>query len=472
MGSGPRQNRARAQPEAVPEQEGVVSVDYKKVAEQVVEGIGGAGNVRNVSHCITRLRFTLADESKADTEAVKDIDGVVTVIQTGGQYQVVIGNEVNGVYREVVELTGADGGEVAADDADAPAEGGKKKITVASVTATISSIFTPFLSVLTAAGMLSAVLVLCSTFGLIDSSSETYTVINAIANAGFYFLPVMVAYTTAKIMNSDQFLAVMMAGVLISPTLMGTGLTVFGFTIPSVTYSSTVLPAILTTIFMAYVERGVDKICPAMLKFFLVPLVTVIVTAPVSLFLLGPLGYNLGVLLADFISFLSNQIGFVATGILAAIYPLMVMTGMHHAYAPVALASIASLGYEAVMAPGALCANIAQGGAALAVGVRSKDVKTKSVALSGGFSCLLGVSEPVMYGVTLQHKSALIATMIGGACGGVFAGLTGVKAVALASPGLASIAIFLGDTFVFALIAIAISFVVGFAVSFVTYKDE
>lgn len=445
-------------------------MDYTKTASAVVEKIGGAQNVQSVSHCITRLRFVLANEGLADTEAVKAVDGVVTVIQSGGQYQVVIGNEVDGVYNAVLKVLDAAGAPEKA--AAAPVQsGGKKKTSFTDAMGFVAGIFTPFLSVLTAAGMISAVLVLLSSLGVLDSSSETYTVFSKIADAGFYFLPVMVAYTLADKLRCDKFLAVMLSGVLLHPSIMRQSLHLFGIEIQSVSYNSTVVPAILTVILMYYVEKLADKVCPAIFKFFLKPLLTVLITAPISLLVLGPLGYNIGVLVADAIGFLSNTVGFLAVAVLGAIYPLMVMTGMHHAYAPVALASIASLGYEGVMAPGALCANIAQGGAALAVAVKSKNARIKSLAGPGGFSCLLGVSEPVMYGVTLQYRTALIATMVGGGIGGLVAGLTGVHAVALASPGLASLPIFLGETFVFALISIAVAFAVGFGVSFVTYKD-
>ena len=443
-------------------------MDYNKTARAILEKVGGPQNVQNVTHCITRLRFTLADTSKADTPAVKAIDGVVSVIEKGGQYQVVIGNEVDNVYKAVMKLVDIKDAVEPAAPAQ-PAE--KKKMSFSDAMGFVAGIFTPFLSVLTAAGMISAILVLLSTLGILDSASETYIVFSKIADAGFYFLPIMVAYTLADKLHCDKFLAVMLSGALLHPSIMRQGLHLFGIEIQSVSYNSTVVPAILTVILMYFVEKLADKVSPSMFKFFLKPLLTVVITAPISLLVLGPLGYNLGVLVADGIGFLSDNVGFLATAILGAIYPLMVMTGMHHAYAPVALASLASLGYESVMSPGALCANIAQGGAALAIAVKSKNAKIKGVAGPGGFSCLLGVSEPVMYGVTLQYRSALVATMIGGSIGGLVAGLTGVRSVALASPGLASLPIFLGETFVFALVSIAIAFAVGFGVSYVTYKD-
>lgn len=442
-------------------------MNHKKTATEILANVGGKENVLSLTHCITRLRFVLADEAKADTEAVEKVEGVIKVIKSGGQYQVVIGNEVGGVFRETSNLLDLEG----QSDTEKEPVKSAQKMDFNSIMGNIAGIFTPFLSVLTAAGMVSAILVLLSSLRILDSSSNTYIVFSKIADAGFYYLPVLVAYTTASKMKCDKFLAVMLAGVLLHPSIMGQGLSIFGISIQTVSYNSTVVPAILTVVLMAYVEKLADKVSPGPVKFFLKPLLTVLITAPISLLILGPLGYNIGTLVAKAIGFLSNNVGFIAVAVLAAIYPLMVMTGMHHAYAPVALASIASLGYEGVMAPGALCANIAQGGAALAVFVRSKDQKVKSVAGPGGFSCLLGVSEPVMYGVTLQYRSALIATMVGGACGGLFAGITGVKAVALASPGLASIPIFMGETFLFALIAILIAFVVGFAVSFVTFKN-
>ena len=443
-------------------------MDYNKTARAILEKVGGPQNVQNVTHCITRLRFTLADASKADTPAVKAIDGVVSVIEKGGQYQVVIGNEVDNVYKAVMKLVDIKDAVEPAAPAQ-PAE--KKKMSFSDAMGFVAGIFTPFLSVLTAAGMISAVLVLLSSLGILDSASETYIVFSKIADAGFYFLPIMVAYTLADKLHCDKFLAVMLSGALLHPSIMRQGLHLFGIEIQSVSYNSTVVPAILTVILMYFVEKLADKVSPSMFKFFLKPLLTVVITAPICLLVLGPLGYNLAVLVADGIGFLSDNVGFLATAILGAIYPLMVMTGMHHAYAPVALASLASLGYESVMSPGALCANIAQGGAALAIAVKSKNAKIKGVAGPGGFSCLLGVSEPVMYGVTLQYRSALVATMIGGSIGGLVAGLTGVRSVALASPGLASLPIFLGETFVFALVSIAIAFAVGFGVSYVTYKD-
>lgn len=450
-------------------------MDYNKTASAILEKVGGPQNVQNVTHCITRLRFQLADVSKADTPAVKAIDGVVSVIEKGGQYQVVIGNEVDNVYKALMKLADlketTKTTETTESTVPAQADNKKGKMSFSDAMGFVAGIFTPFLSVLTAAGMISAVLVLLSTMGVLDSSSEAYIVFSKIADAGFYFLPVMVAYTLADKLHCDKFLAVMLAGVLLHPGIMQQGLHLFGMEIQSVSYNSTVVPAILTVILMYFVEKMADKVSPSMFKFFLKPLLTVVITAPVSLLILGPLGYNLGVLVADGIGFLSDHVGFLATAILGAIYPLMVMTGMHHAYAPVALASLASLGYESVMSPGALCANIAQGGAALAIAIRSKNTKIKGVAGPGGFSCLLGVSEPVLYGVTLQYRSALVATMIGGSIGGLVAGLTGVRSVALASPGLASLPIFLGETFIFALVSIAIAFVVGFGVSYVIYKD-
>ena len=321
--------------------------------------------------------------------------------------------------------------------------------------------------------MIQAILILLTTFNFVSTESSTYTVFNNIANAGFYFLPVMLAYTTAKKFGGNVFIAVMLGGVLLHPSLMNVeGLTIFGIPVTPVNYSSSVLPIILIVILMCYVERLADKISPSAIKFFLVPLITVIITASIGLLILGPLGYLVGEVVASGINFLGTNAGWLAVPVMAVIYPLMVMTGMHHAYAPIALASVATLGYEGVMAPAGLCANMAQGGAALAVAFRTKDKDLRALASSGGITCILGVSEPVMYGVSLKYKTPFYATMMGAACGGLIAGIFGVHAVAMASPGLASLPIFLGTTFLWAVLAIAVAFVAGFVFSFIMYKGK
>ncbi len=451
-------------------------MDYKKTAQDIVRNVGGRQNVRSLTHCITRLRFTLNDESMFNSDAIKAIDGVVGVVVKGGQHQVVIGNEVGNVYKAVMALPefareGADDSRQEAAASDGPKE--KKKFSLNTIFDTIAGLFTPILPVLTAAGMIQAILILLTTFNFVSTESSTYTVFNNIANAGFYFLPVMLAYTTAKKFGGNVFIAVMLGGVLLHPSLMNVeGLTIFGIPITPVNYSSSVLPIILIVILMCYVERLADKISPSAIKFFLVPLITVIITAPIGLLILGPLGYLVGEVVASGINFLGTNAGWLAVPVMAVIYPLMVMTGMHHAYAPIALASVATLGYEGVMAPAGLCANMAQGGAALAVAFRTKDKDLRALASSGGITCILGVSEPVMYGVSLKYKTPFYATMMGAACGGLIAGIFGVHAVAMASPGLASLPIFLGTTFLWAVLAIAVAFVAGFVFSFIMYKGK
>lgn len=458
-------------------------MNYTELAKDIIANVGGHDNVAGLTHCITRLRFTLKDETLFNGDVIKNLSGVVGVVVKGGQHQVVIGNEVGNVYKAVMSLPefsedaqAADKKPATADsknDSSKVAEKKHKKFNLNTVFDTIAGLFTPILPVLTAAGMIQAILILLKTFNIVDPSGSTYTVFNNIANAGFYFLPMMLAYTTAKKFGGNQFIAVMLAGVLLHPSILQVdGLTLFGFAIKPVNYASSVLPIILIVILMCYVEKLADKISPTAIKFFLVPLITVVVTAPIGLLILGPLGYRVGEVVAQGINFLGTNAGWLAVPVMAALYPLMVMTGMHHAYAPIALASVATLGYEGVMAPAGLCANMAQGGAALAVAFKSKNKDVKALASSGGITCILGVSEPVMYGISLKYKTPFYATIIGAASGGLVAGIFGVRAVAMASPGLASIPIFLGTTFLWAIVAIAVAFVVGFIVSFIMYKGE
>lgn len=448
-------------------------MDYQRIAKEIIENVGGRSNVAGLTHCITRLRFTLKSAECFNEDVLKSTEGVVGVVVKGGQYQVVIGNEVGNVYKAIMSLPEFKDMDSTDKSNEVNETKEKKKFGLNMLFDTVAGLFTPILPVLTAAGMIQAILILLSTFKIVDPTNSTYVIFNNIANAGFYFLPMMLAYTTAKKFNCNPFLAVMLAGVLLHPSILKVAdLTLFGFGVTPVNYASSVLPIILIVILMSFVEKLADKISPSAIKFFLVPLLTVIITAPIGLLILGPLGYHIGELVAQGINFLGTNAGWMAVPVMAAIYPIMVMTGMHHAYAPIALASVASLGYEGVMAPAGLCANMAQGGAALAVAVRSKNKDVKALASSGGITCVLGVSEPVMYGISLKYKTPFYATIIGGACGGLVAGIFGVRAVAMASPGLASIPIFLGTTFIWAIAAIAVAFIAGFILSFIMYKGE
>lgn len=444
---------------------------YEKLASDVLKNVGGEKNVSNLTHCATRLRFNLKDVSKANAEVLKKINGVMGVVNKGGQFQVIIGNDVGNVYKEVLKLgnfkTGA-----SVDNQEKMGIGSK-------ILDTISGIFTPILPALTGAGMLKAVLVLLTTFKVISPESQSYYIFNFISDAAFYFLPIILAYTSAIKFNCNPFVAMSIGGVLLHPNFSALiaknePISFIGLPVTAASYSSSVIPIILTVWLMSYVERFADKISPKVIKFFTVPLIVVLITAPISLIAIGPLGTVIGGYVASAVTLLNARLGWLVVGLLGAFSPLLVMTGMHYSFFPVIMTSFATFGYEAMLAPGMLAANIAQGAAALCVALKTKNSNLKQLAGSAGITAVLGITEPAMYGVNLKLKKPFMGVMIGGGFGGLYAGITGLKAFALASPGLAALPIFIGqgNNLINAIITCVISFVVTFAVTwFLGFED-
>lgn len=446
-------------------------MNYKELASQILQKVGGVNNVSHVTHCATRLRFNLKDLSKASLNEVKKIKGVISAVNNGGQFQVVIGQDVANVYRELVEIGnfGTGTSHVSSDE---------KTPLVSKIMDTIAGIFTPVLPALAGAGMLKAILVLATTFNWLSADSSTYYYLDFISDAVFYFLPFLLAFTSAQKFKCNPFLAAVVAGIFLHPNLAAAGdnSTFFGLTVPHVSYSSSVIPIILTVWAMSYIERFADKISPKFIKFFTKPLITLLIIAPIALIVVGPLGTYVGDIVASFIGMLDSKASWLVPLLLGAFSPLLVMMGMHYSLFPVAMSNLGALGYDTVLAPGMLAANIAQGGAALAVAVKTKNSELKQLASSSGVTAVLGITEPAMYGVNLKLKRPFIAVMIGGAAGGLYAGLVGVKGYGFASPGLAALPVFMGPNgvsdLINAAITCAIAFVISFAAAYVLGFEE
>ena len=316
-------------------------------------------------------------------------------------------------------------------------------------------------------------------FGLLASDSSVYTALAAISDATFYFLPIMVAVTTANALKSNRLVAVAAVGYLLLPATtqaLTDGMTLFGFAVKNVTYSSQVFPAILCVIFLSLMERGFNKISPKAIRIFFVPMMSLAITIPVTLLILGPLGYNIGTLFTAVILALYGKLGFVALGLLAAILPFMIATGMHKALLPYAITTYGQLGYEALYMPASLAHNISESGACFAVALKSKDENLKQTALSAGISALMGITEPALYGVTLQNKKAMIGVVLSGAISGMLMGLFVVKAFIVVGPGLASMSMFVdsanGSNFMYACIGFAVALLGSFIITFVLWKDS
>lgn len=441
-------------------------MNHKNLAKDILQNIGGQENVISVYNCATRLRIQLKDLSKANESNVKKLKGVMGVQIKSDQFQIIIGPDVGNVCNEILKL-----GNFKSNNSN-NVEKDNKKISVSSIIGIIAGIFTPLLPAITGAGMLKALLVLLTTFKLISPESQTYYFLSFIADSAFYFLPVMLAYTAAQKFRCNQFLAVVIAGVLLHPNLSalkesGEVVKFLGMNVVIANYSCSVIPIILAVWVQSYIEKIADKISPKPIKAFTKPMLTILVVAPIALIALGPIGTYLGDIVAVGLNAINDKAGWLPPLLMGALSPLIVMTGMHYSLMPVAFAQMTSVGYVTLDLPGMLAANVAQGGAALCVALKTKNKDFKQIAASSGLTAVLGITEPAMYGVNLRLKKPFYAVMIGGACGGLYAGLSSVKAFAFASPGLASLPIFIGGSGMSNLLNAAITCAIAFIVSFI-----
>lgn len=422
-----------------------MSKNYKQIAQDVVAGVGGAENIKNLYHCQTRLRFTLADESKADKDGLEKLDAVKKVILNGGVYQVVIGTDVAEVFDAIQPLLP---NQSAAQADAAPAQ---KKSAFERVIDFVAGVFQPIIPALSGAGMLKALLALLVVFKLVDSTSQTYAIFNFFADAVFYFLPILLAFTEAQKLKCNPILAAAVAGIMMHPNwgaMVAAGEPVRFFDlIPFhlVSYTGTVIPIILVVFVQAYVEKALNRVIPKSVNLVFVPMLTFLVMGTLALAVLGPIGSVVGEYLALVFNFLAENASWAPAVLIGGLLPLMVMFGLHNGVAPLGVMQMAELGYDSIFGPGCVCSNIAQGVAALVVSVRTKNTKERQVATSGGITALMGITEPVLYGVNLPKKYPLIAAMIGGACGGLYAGLTHTHRFATGSSGLPAILLYIGD---------------------------
>jgi beta-glucoside PTS system EIICBA component len=454
-------------------------MNYENLAKSILKKVGGENNISNLTHCATRLRFNLKDKSKANTEELKTTQGVMGVVDKGGQYQVIIGNDVNNVYKEIIKISN-----IESQNSHVSNEADDRK-PIAKIIDTITGIFTPILPAITAAGMMKAVLSLLNAFKLVTPQSQSYQVINFMADAAFYFLPILLANSAAKKFKTNQYLAMMLGGMLLHPTFVtmvstakeaGTSIGVFGLPISLASYSSSVLPIILGVWFMSYVEPIADKISPKAIKFFTKPLITALVTGIVLLVVIGPLGYIISDKIGLAIRTLESYASWVVPTIVGGLTPLLVMTGTHYGLIPIGINNRMTMGYDTIIYPGMLASNVSQGGAALAVALKTKNQEIRQLASSAGITAVCGITEPALYGVNLRFKTPLYSAMIGGTVGGLFLGLFRVSNYSGGSPGFLTLPSYIGGdsmmNFAYACIGAAISVVVAFVACLILYKDK
>ncbi|WP_320934140.1 PTS transporter subunit EIIC, partial [Hungatella effluvii] len=415
-------------------------MDYQKTASEILKHIGGEKNVVSLEHCSTRLRFILADRSKADADAVKKIPGVMGVADKV-QFQIIIGNSVVEVYEAILKQASFSG--------DAKAEKKSEKSNIGrTVMEFVIAVFQPIIPAIAGGGILKAMLSLCVLIGILDNTSTLFTILNLLGDAPLYFLPLMVAVSASKRLKVNSFVALSVVGALLLPNmttlLSAEGGTVFlGFTLQKIAYAYQIFPALLSMFLLAAVERFFNKIVPKPVRILFVPMLCLLIVVPSTLLVLGPLGYNFGTLLTSAILFLYDKLGFIAVGLLAMVLPFCTAAGMHKAFVPYAISSLASMGSELVYLPANLAHNISESGACFGVVLRTKNKELRTTALSAGISALFGITEPALYGVTLQNKRVTLGVMAGALLSGLSIGFTVVRAYTIVGPGLASMATFI-----------------------------
>lgn len=460
---------------------------YEKLVKEILKDVGGKENINGLTHCITRLRFNLKDEEKANTEELKEVPGVVTVVQSGGQYQVVIGNHVRDVYKEFIELSGL------STETEVVKE---KKGLLDSFIDIISGIFTPVLGLLAATGMIKGLNVLFVSLGWFTNTSGTYAILQAAGDCFFYFFPIFLGYTAAKKFGLNQFVGMALGAALVYPAIAGLTASVeplytlfsgtifespiyiafLGIPVILMNYGSSVIPIVVSTFFGSKLEKSLARIIPGILKSFLVPFLTVIIMVPLTFIIIGPIATWAGDLLGEFVLTIYNFSPIVAGIAVGAIWQVLVMFGLHWGIIPIAINNISVLGYDPVMVLGQ-ATPFATAGAVLAVIIKSRNVSVRAIGIPAFISSLFGVSEPSLYGVTLPRKKPFIATLISASVGGLIMGIFGTKSFIMGGMGIFSLPNYIspesgiGSGFYGYVIAIVVAFVLSFILTLTFLYD-
>ena len=405
---------------------------YENLAKDIIKNVGGKENVNSLCHCVTRLRFKLKDESKANTDVLKKMDGVVTVVKSGGQYQVVIGNHVPDVYADVCAVGGF--GEASSDNSGEKISPFNRFIDI------ISGVFQPVLGVLAATGMIKGINAILISANILTATDSTYMILNAIGDSLMYFFPIFLGFTAAKKFKVNQFLGMAIGAALIYPDIAGLAgqtVTFFGISVvmPASGYASTVIPIILSIFLASIVEKFFKKIIPDVVKTFLVPFCTLLIVVPLTFIAVGPVASSAANMLGDITLAIYNLSPIVAGIFIGGFWQVFVMFGLHWGLVPIAINNIAVLGSDSIVASSiAVC--FAQIGVVIAIMLKAKNKKLKSLCIPSIISGMFGVTEPAIYGITLPRKKPFIISCIGGAVTGGIMGLFQTKIYSSGAMGL------------------------------------
>ena len=418
-------------------------MDNHKIALQILDGVGGKENVSGLTHCFTRLRFVLKDESKASTDKVSSIEGVIQVVEASGQFQVVLGNKVEAIYDEILPLLGTT--ETENDEQDKKVGIGTKILNV------VTAIFTPTIPAIAASGMLKGILAVAALIGLnvyhVDIKTfNTYIILNAASDALFYFMPVILARSAAKVFKTNEYIAMTLGATLCYPTLVelmtgNKAVTLFGIGITKANYVSSVVPIIIAIFVLAYVEKFVKKIMPDVLKIIMVPTLSLLIMVPATLMIFGPIGIYIGNAVNWAYHYIMNLSPILLGAFVGGIWCVLVIFGAHRAIIPIGINDVAKTGRQNLLAF-AGAANFSQAGAALGVFLKTKNKNLKTVAASATVTALFGITEPAIYGANLRLKKPMVYAVISGALGGALMGWGGSYGNAFANQGVLTIPVY------------------------------
>lgn len=457
--------------------------DYKKLAADIIQCVGGKENIAYCVHCVTRLRFTLKDLSKADSKAVEAVLGVFGTQQVGEQYQVIIGNDVPLVYNEVCEQAEIQKEKGLDDvlDADMPKEKMTVKKAVLSFFSSISGCIAPVLPVLIAASFVKLFLQLGVELNWVSDSSSTYQVLTFAYDSAFYFLPVFVGAFTARKYGGNMGMGMLMGAILIAPTFVaavdaGESFTIFGLPVYMTSYTSSIFPAIATVYVMCKVEKFLRKLSPDILQTIIVPFGTLLIMLPVSLSIVAPLGAIIGSAYANGVKALYKLNAPIAVMIMGALITLLISTGMHIAMFPYMIEQISVHGAEGLMLNAAALGNFVSAAVCVGIMLKTKKKDVKAITASTALTSFWGTSEPAIFGVLLKYKEALAGAIAGGAVGGLIMGLCNVRAFQFtANEGVLIFPAYYESgthNLLYFVIALAAAVIVGMVVAFVLYKDS
>ncbi len=445
---------------------------YDELSKTIVNLVGGEKNVATLTHCVTRLRFKLKDESKANEEELKKVQGVLSVVRGNGQFQVVIGNQVENVFNCILSMYQINSDQVVSEEV-------KTGNAFMRALNTMAAIVNPIVVALAGAGMIKALLViLTTTLGVLDSTGSTYKILAAAGNSVFYFLPLFLAVSSAKTFKCNPYIALAIVAALLEPNftgLMGNAGDVTSFlNIPVVLmgYSGTLVPAIVSVYVYSKLEKLLKKFIPKSIELFTLSFVALIVMVPLTVMIIGPIGVTFANTIGNFVNFMSVRNGLLTGAIVGAGWTFLVMLGIHWGVVPIMINNIASYGFDYIR-PMVAAATFASAGAAFGVFLKSKNKDTKAFALSTTVPALLGgVTEPIVYGISLKYKRPFVAQIIGGAIAGGFMGMMHTKAIVYVFPALTTLPAFVGETFVYYVIGISLAFIITAIITFVLGIEE